>query len=54
MIHRLSACLQRHAAPDDVEYLHSLARMALTVTVATAAVVYITRGGTLMRLAPNA
>lgn len=53
MVHRLSACLQRHAAPDDVKYLHELARMVLTITVTTAAVVYITRGGKLMRLAPN-
>lgn len=54
LIARTSECLQRHAPRDDVDYLRALAGMVLTVTVTVAAVVYIARGGQVMRLAPNA
>lgn len=53
LIPSVSASLQRHAPREDVDYLHSIARMILTITVATAAVVYVSRGGRLMQLAPT-
>ncbi len=49
---RVSACLQRHAPAEDVEYLRTLAGMILTATVAAAAIVYMARGGNLVKLAP--
>lgn len=52
-IPRTVDCLSRHAPREDVEYLHALARMALTVAVFAAAAVYIARGGRIVKLAPT-
>ena len=52
LIPAVSSSLQRHAPRDDVDYLRAFAGMVLTATVAVAAVVYIARGGNLVKLAP--
>lgn len=52
LIPSLSDCLQRHAPRDDVAYLREFAGMVLTITLVAAALVYVSQGGRLVRLAP--
>lgn len=53
MVPSIAAALARAFPQEDVDYLNSLARMFLTITIATAAIVYISRGGQLLRMAPT-
>jgi len=53
MIHALVNCLERRASAEEVDYLRNVAQTILAATIATAAVVYIARGNSVSKLAPN-
>lgn len=52
IVPRIAGYLEARAPREDVEYLRSYAGMILTGTVAVAAIVYVARGGNLVKLAP--
>lgn len=50
IVTRLSACLQARAPRDDVEYLRAVAQLLLAVAGVAAVALYLSRGGTVVRL----